>query len=312
MTARFAIARDATTKTATLTVAMEGPWQAFAGKDMRSVDFSAPVAAGAETGSFPLPGSSWTIFAVRQNGKEHFLAERQLPMKNGYNFRDLGGIPGHSGKLTVWGKLFRTDDLQNLTQEDAAYLATIPLTTIVDFRTHHERDKRPDTVLCSVKNALHYPIMPGNLNPHKNFPEDFGDIDEFMLAIYREFVRDQAITSAYRTFFRHVQENADLPLLFHCSAGKDRTGFAAAMLLFALGVDREIIFSDYEASNAYLGDKYAPIIAANPEHGGLFTVKRAYLEESLRVINEEHGNVETYLSSMLAVDIALMRERFVA
>lgn len=122
--------------------------------------------------------------------------------------------------------------------------------------------------------------------------------------------RDPAIAGTYRAFFAHVQESAALPLLFHCAAGKDRTGFAAAMILFALGVDEETIFADYEASNAYLGDKYAPAIAANPEHGGLFTVKRAYLEESLRAIEQEYGHVETYLESALAVDIQLMRERF--
>ena len=306
----FAITRDAATKAATLTVAKDGPWQVFAGKDAQTIDFTAPIATGAVSGSFPLPVDGWAVFAVRQNGEERVLAERQLPMEGGYNFRDLGGIKGHDGKRTVWGKLFRTDDLQNLTKDDSAYLSSIPVATIVDFRTHYERDKGPDTIPPGVKNALHYPITPGNLDPRKNSPEDFGGMDNFMLAIYRDLVNDAAITATYRAFFRRVQQNADLPLLFHCSAGKDRTGFAAAMILFALGVDRETIFSDYEASNAYLGDKYAAIIAANPEHGGLFTVKPAYLEESLRVIEQEHGNVETYLTSVLDVDIALMRERF--
>lgn len=310
MKADFAITRDPASKAATLTVAATGQWEAYAGKDAESMDVASPVASGEGPGDFPLPGDMWTVFSIRQNGESRLLAERQLPMQGGYNFRDLGGIEGYGGKRVVWGKLFRTDDLQSLTREDSAYLASIPLTTIVDFRTRYERDKKPETIPAGVKNALHYPIMPGNLDPRKTSPESSGDMDSVMLAIYRDFVRDSAIVGTYRAFFAHVQENADLPLLFHCAAGKDRTGFAAAMILFALGVDREAIFADYEASNIYLGDKYAPAIAANPEHGGLFTVKRAYLEESLQAIEQEYGQVETYLESALAVDIRLMRERF--
>lgn len=306
----FAITRDPASKAATLTVAATGQWEAYAGKDAESMNFASPVASGEGPGEFPLPGDRWTVFSIRQNGESRSLAERRLPMQGGYNFRDLGGIKGYGGKRVVWGKLFRTDDLQSLTREDSAYLASIPLTTIVDFRTHHERERKPELVPAGVKSALHCPIMPGNLDPRKNSPESFGGMDNFMLAIYRDFVRDPAIAGTYRAFFAHVQESAALPLLFHCAAGKDRTGFAAAMILFALGVDEETIFADYEASNAYLGDKYAPAIAANPEHGGLFTVKRAYLEESLRAIEQEYGHVETYLESALAVDIQLMRERF--
>ncbi|CAK7009082.1 MAG: hypothetical protein DELT_00368 [Desulfovibrio sp.] len=308
----FAITRDAATKAATLVVspkgAAAGPWEVFA----RGANSGAPVAFGTQAGDFPLPGKKWTLFAVRQNGETHCIAERRLPMRGGYNFRDLGGFAGHGGKHVAWGKFFRTDDLKNLTEDDTAYLASIPLATIIDFRTQHECDRAPDTVPPGVKKTLHYPVMPGNLGPRGPNPHDYPSMDAFMLAIYQGLVREPEVTATYKAFFAHVQTAGDIPLLFHCAAGKDRTGFAAALILAALGVDREIIFSDYEASNVYLGSKYASLIKDNPEKNGLFTVKREFLAESFRIIDEERGGMETYLASDLGVTIAWMRETFLA
>ncbi len=243
--------------------------------------------------------------------------ERHLPMEGGYNFRDLGGFSGAGGKHVVWRQLFRTDGLNTLTEADLACLAAIPVITVVDFRTAEENERSPDILPPSVKNVVHLPIAPGYMSERAvKKLEDYASPDDFMFEMYRDLALDAAITASYRQFFAVIQAGRDgrsgdtLPLIFHCSAGKDRTGFAAALILHALGVDREAILADYEASNGYLRDKYATVIAAKPHLKGLFTVKKAFLTEAFRLVESAYGSLEAYLETVLDVDIAALRRRF--
>ncbi|MCC8194311.1 MAG: tyrosine-protein phosphatase [Deltaproteobacteria bacterium] len=309
-----AITRDPVTKHAVLTITAKGPWSVFAGKDADSLDFSRPLAAGTGPETRKLPVSAWACFAVRTEGYKDaplLLAERHLPMAGGYNFRDLGGFTGADGRRVAWGRFFRTDGLGNLTDGDLAYLASIPVVTVADFRTIEENEHSPDRVPPSVREVLRLPIAPGYMSDRATRAlEEYASPDEFMLEMYRDLALDPHITATYRRFFAAVQSVDALPLIFHCSAGKDRTGLAAALILTALGVDRQTILADYEASNGYLGDKYAPYIAKSPHLKGLFTVKRAFLEEAFRLLEDEYGSVAAYLETMLDVDIAAMRRRF--
>lgn len=304
------IRRDADTKTATLVVSGNGDWRVFAGKNAATVDFSTPVAQGTGPRILVLPEefTTWTCFALKRGGEVRYTAERHLPMAGGYNFRDLGGFAGADGKRTAWGRFFRTDDLANLTKADLAYLASIPVATVVDFRTDRERNGAPDKIPSSVTRDVHFPVAPGFLGDGAGTRYD--NADQFMLALYRDLVHDPAIAETYKQFFALVQDSDRVPLLFHCAAGKDRTGLAAALILTALGVDREAIYADYEASNTYLGDKYAPLIAANPEHGGLYRVKRMFLAEAFARLEDAHGSVERYLETVLNVDIRRMRQLY--
>ena len=308
MAAPFAaISRNPATKEGTLHVAGSGAWRFFA-HDSSGGEL---LLEAAHPGVFPLPEASprWTRFELETPEGRIPVAERQLPMAGGYNFRDIGGFAGVDGKHVAWGKLFRTDDMASLTKADCAYLASIPLVTVVDFRTETEKADAPDKFPESVVNALHYPIAPGFLNPEGS-TKQYADSDDFMLGIYHDLVLDEGITATYRRFFNHVQNAANLPLSFHCAAGKDRTGFAAALVLFSLGVDKEAILADYEASNAYLGDKYAAIIATYPDQSGLYIVKPAFLMEALSLIDAKYGSMERYLTQALDIDIAAMRALF--
>ncbi len=211
----------------------------------------------------------------------------------------------------AWGKFIRTDGLNTLTDADLAYLASVPVATLVDFRTDQEAWRSPDKIPDSVKTVVHLPIAPGHLSPDSGKQiEEYDSPDEFMLDMYRDLALDKGITGAYRRFFARVQEKSGPPLLFHCSAGKDRTGIAAALILFTLGVEWEVILADYMASNVCLRDKYAAIIKGKPALQGLFTVKRIFLEEAFALIEAEHGSITGYLETALGVDIAAMRRRF--
>ena len=317
------ITRDPATKAALLAVTATGPWALFAGPDETRIDFSRPVACGTVPGTTSLPGSAqgaapaWACFALVM---EHhpgdtplLLAEWRLPMAGGYNFRDLGGFSGAHGKRVAWGKFIRADGLSDLTDADLAYLSSMPVATLVDFRTEEEVTRWPDKIPTSIETMLHLPITPGNLTAgkHKKY-EEYDSPDEFMLDMYRHLALDNHVAAAYRAFFARVQAEDGPPLLFHCSAGKDRTGVAAALILFALGVDRETILEDYETSNSCLDGKYASLLRERPDLAGLLTVKRAFLEEALALIEAEYGTIPDYLENVLDVDIAALQRRFLA
>ena len=309
-----AITRSPVTQDATLAVSVTGSWSVFAGKTAHDIDFRTPLASGKGPQTLSLSLHGWACFALRteRNADRPFLfAERHLPMAGGYNFRDIGGFPGADGKRVVWGKLFRTDGLDNLTDADCAYLASIPVRSVVDFRTDEEVGRSPDKKPGSVTNAMHLPIAPGHMsNSATKTLESYENPDDFMLDMYRDLALDESIAGTYRNFFAILQEDANLPLIFHCAAGKDRTGFAAALILHALGVDKRIILAEHEASNKYLGNKYASYIQKYPHLKELFSVKEAFIEEAFGLLESKHGSLTAYLETILDVDIDAMRQRF--
>jgi protein-tyrosine phosphatase len=129
-----------------------------------------------------------------------------------------------------------------------------------------------------------------------------------MEELYRVLV-DEA-RPAYRQLFRLLTEIRNSPLLLHCSAGKDRTGLAAALILFALGTDRGTIYEDYCLSGACLKDKYAADFAATPHLEPLMTVHRSYLDAAFERIDGNYGGPENYLRRELGADIEGLREMY--
>jgi len=307
------IIRDNNSNTLSLSISVGGAWKLYAGHSDEKIDFSHPVAEGFGKGIFLLPvdNSVRNYFQLVTDEGKAVIAEKHLPMEGGYNFRDLGGIKNKDGKYVRWGKIFRSDDLHNLTEADLKYLASIPLISIVDFRSENEikqaPDKNPETV---VKNYA-YSIDPGNLtnaNVFTDFSSNQGD--SLMMEMNVLFATDSVYVSRYRDFFQLLQDKKNVPLLFHCSAGKDRTGMGAALILFALGVDKETIIQDYLSSNTYLRDKYAKYIEEYPELKSLFSVKPEYLSAGIDRIVEDHETVENYLRNVLNVDIEKFREMY--
>lgn len=308
------VVKDRLDKRSWLHVEGAGPWSLYAGPSPDAVDFSRPVLTGEGPGEFSLPaaGTFRRYFCLEQGGVRTQLAAALLPLSGGYNFRDMGGISMPDGKITRWGLLFRADSLAHLTPEDQAYLASIPLLSVVDFRTESEAERSPDKLPASVKKVLHFPVLPGSLDPNVDPEEEYkGTIgDNFMEHLNRSMVTDEHIIAVYRDFFRAIQNAENLPLLFHCSAGKDRTGFAAALILFSLGADKETVMRDYMASATYLEGKYDDLVARHPERKCLFIVKPQYLGAAIATMEAKSGSVERYLQDVLGVDLAAMRRMF--
>ncbi|MDR3059067.1 MAG: tyrosine-protein phosphatase [Prevotella sp.] len=311
------IIRDKTSKVASLQIQIKGEWALYEGSSVDNIDFSRPIASGSEPGTFPLDisDSVRSYFELVSQRGTAILSEQHLPMTGGYNFRDLGGYKTSDDKYVKWGKIFRSDDLHNLTEADLDYLASIPLISIVDFRSKEEMNQAPDKNPSSVKTNYSYSISPGNLMAAASSLDDLAKLtanqaDTLMIGMNILLVTDSACVQQYRNLFQLLQNDTDTPLMFHCSAGKDRTGMAAALILSALGVDERTILNDYLLSNIYLADKYAKCKDESPALKSLFEVKTEFLQAGLDRIKEDHGSIENYLTKVLNVDIQKMKQKY--
>lgn len=306
------IIRDKDSKAASLKIDVNGKWKIYAGSSVEEIDFSKPLLEGEGSGTYPLSvnDSVRSYFQlVTENGKG-ILADKHLPMAGGYNFRDLGGLKTKDGRYVKWGKIFRSDDLQNLTDSDLKYLASIPLISVVDFRSKSEISQGADK-LPATATGYELSVDPGNVFDVEKLSKMSSDeLVGVMKNINTLLVTDSVCINQYKAFFDLVQENKDVPLMFHCTAGKDRTGMGAALVLSALGVDENVIFDNYLESNYYLADKYAGYIKENPNFKPLFEVQKDYLQTGLDQIKKDHGSVENYLTKVLGVDIDKMREMY--
>lgn len=313
LTKEVMITRDAKTKAASLKILNNSEWTLYAGNSIDSIDLSTPILKGVDEGVFSIDVSlnSRSYFQIVTPSGSAILAERHLPMAGGYNFRDLGGFKTQDGKYTKWGKIFRSDDLNHLTEDDLNYLASIPLASIVDFRTQDEINAAPDKNPSSLKNNYSLTISPGNVLAYEELvKKSESEMKNIMMQLNESLITDEASIASYKKFFALLQSDEELPLMFHCSAGKDRTGMAAALILYALGVDESTILDDYMTSNDYLGDKYAPLKESNPNITPLLEVDRDYLKAGLAKIKSEYGSIDKFLTDVLAVDITMMKQKY--
>lgn len=241
---------------------------------------------------------------------DQYMNERYVHLDGGFNTRDLGGYPTVNDTTVKWQMLYRSDDLSTLTPEGIRQVKILGLKTIIDFRAKAEAQANHSLIHGRVGEVYSLPIDFGNmaeLVKNAGFG-DAQDYEQIMIDVNKHLVH--SAQGQYREFFKIVMELSSAPLLFHCTAGKDRTGFAAALLLSSLGVEREIIFEDYLLSAYYLKQKYAFLLKEHPEFAPLVTVKRAYLEATFEEVEREYGSVENYLTNALEVDLQKMRELY--
>ncbi|KAA6319882.1 Tyrosine-protein phosphatase [termite gut metagenome] len=239
-----------------------------------------------------------------KNAPKEYVENRILPLEGALNARDLGGYASADGSHVKWGMIFRTGDLNELTDTDLHYLNQIPIKTIIDFRDSSEIVSAPDKVTASLVNQFFLPIQPGNIIDFNKITPEVAP--QILVDVNKMLVSD--FQSEYKSFFQLLMNDNNTPLLFHCSAGKDRTGFASALFLASLGVDKETIIQDYLLSKKQVEEKYAGFVAENPVLEPLMTVKREYIEAALDLIDKEYGGMENYLTHYLQVDTLKMRK----
>ncbi len=233
-----------------------------------------------------------------------------IALEQGHNFRDLGGYETDDGRRIRYGRVFRSGTLALLTEDDQRQLAELGIKLICDFRTTQERRARPTRWLepnsVDLLSRDHHGSV-GELIAAMNHPETSANtMRERMIQTYRDLPFEQADT--LREMFHRIASGS-LPMIFHCSVGKDRTGIAAALLLSALGVPRDVVVSDYllteqffEKSCQLIFAETKPSRAAIPERAiwePMMRTDRAYIEAMLETVTDRHGSVDGYLRDIL-------------
>ncbi|WP_431968461.1 tyrosine-protein phosphatase [Actinacidiphila sp. bgisy160] len=234
------------------------------------------------------------------------------------NFRDVGGLPTTDGRRVRYGRLFRSGHLAHATAEDAAFLSALGLHTVFDFRNASDmRLEGPDVELPGVRN-VNMPLSDPAQGAEFWTTVRDGDIAALreilgggraaarMVEAYRRIVLDR--TAEHARMLDLLAGEESVPALLHCAAGKDRAGTSIAVILLALGVERDAIVEDYlksnEAHRRYRikrGDDTDP--ATTPEVmellGPLFDARKEYLETAFDTIEEHWGSVDRYLEEGL-------------
>ena len=227
---------------------------------------------------------------------------RLVPLSGTTNFRDLGGYVGHQGRLVKWRKLFRSDHLGALSPEDISTLSDLGLARVADFRGAVERE----TQVCAMPGVTVHslaidPSVAQSMKAHLASGQHLSaqDTVRMMEDTYHAFVHHHS--HRFAALFALLLEN-DKPLVFHCTAGKDRTGFAAAMILLSLGVPREAVIQDYLLTNSHykMPDPGASDLPRDALQV-LWRVQETFLNASLKAVDTDFGGVQNYMAEQLRV-----------
>lgn len=243
------------------------------------------------------------------------MHQRAVRFTDIFNFRDLGGYPTADGRVTKWRRLYRSDDLSRLVAADHAGLVALGIRTVIDLRRPDELARHGalpsiDSIDYHHLHVVHPPWEPRSF-----------DTTEERQAYLVERYAEMAVCggSAIGAALRLIADADRAPLVFHCLAGKDRTGIVAALTLSLLGVDDSTIGADYELSERAEPGQWEYFSRLNPEMLSkrwlTFTVSpagaiRAFLQD----LRDKHGSIAQYAESVgvTAAHVAAMRAHLLA
>lgn len=244
---------------------------------------------------------------------------RLLPITTAINPRELGGLTGFNNRKIKMHRLLRTGDLSKMSQEDKRFLKTYGVVKIIDLRSKSESIAHPDPQIDGVQNIslplsseegtlggesdLNQGAKLYNENPHAAF--------KMMCDHYRDHVIAAHDQETIRQVLKILSETEEGAVIFHCTEGKDRTGFVALFVLYILGVDLETIRQDFLDSNEILSEYRATRDKEFKETGKSLTFRAnmrilssasdSLFDTILLTIEEEYGDLETYVRDVLNV-----------
>lgn len=243
---------------------------------------------------------------------------RFIELEGGLNFRDMGGYPAADERTVRWGVLYRSGTTFGMTPADTSQIASFGIRYAYDLRSNGERRRHPN-VLQQIE------LVEYKYTDHDKLPGDLGravrdpDISvvkarDMMLHLYRQL--PHTFRDAYRSLLLHLA-HGDVPLVFNCTAGKDRTGVAAALILTALGVPREQVVADYLLTTRCFERSYE-IIFSSESGTGLGDVQRDvwdvvlradadYLNAMFEHLETHYGSVMRYLEHELGINHATLQ-----
>jgi len=224
--------------------------------------------------------------------------ERLIALEGAVNFRDLGGYAAGDGRRTRWRVLFRADGLGELTESDLSVLRAIGIRTVIDLRSGDELARGRFDVGAHPVSFHHFPFM-------EELPDaqDFERRPGFLGTQYREFLSDAG--GQIRGALEVLAAPDALPAVFHCTAGKDRTGVLSAIVLSLLGVDEPTVVADYALSGEAMARLRAKLILKYPEGRDsienldeVFSADPAQMESLLDHLKERYGSVDAYVAGL--------------
>jgi len=236
--------------------------------------------------------------------------KRILNLEGAINLRELGGYPTEDGTTIKYNKLLRSGDISNLTGNSLSYLKKYGLRYVVDFRSNDEQQTWADTTSDFYK-IYSDPVYPLKGNGDKLAGIINRNNYSYLGMIYQSVVLDAHGQLAYKILFDLLLDNnlPDQALLFHCAAGKDRTGIGALLILKALGVDDETITKDYLLTNLMYEDDSTIEKTLNDKDGNQdinrMNMTKGDLESITSVfkaIDHYYGSFDNYLDKALGID----------
>lgn len=252
-----------------------------------------------------------------------------IPLEGILNLRDLGTMKGAGGKSIKGGKLLRSSHLHNATEKDREWLEG-HVSLVLDLRTAKEREEKPDPALSGAE-SLAFPVFDEiaiGVSREKEADEKaFASLARnpeaakgYMAGTYRDLVRNPHCREQYRLFLDQIKAGRERAILWHCTAGKDRAGFAAVLVEALLGVSKEDILEDYLLTNEYLKEDIAGLKAmaglrdggltreADEALGYLFGAEEAYLLAACDEAEKIFGSFEGFLREGLGISEAWQEE----
>jgi len=265
-----------------------------------------------------------TYFAVSaENAPTVWAGDRTVEIPSVENFRDLGGYPAADGRTVRWGRFFRGAALCGMSTAELLTLAGLGLAQVLDFRTDFEANEAPD----SLPQGVAYRLVPAFADQG-----DAGRLIQMDLTSRIRSVRTRADAEPVRRMFSGIYaelpfanpayrsvlaaldmpDGRGLPMLLHCTAGKDRTGVGCALILLALGVPRQVVLEDYMLSKPYRIESNRRLLAYFAELGAtepalelaaeMISVTPELLNRALDAIGERYPDIQTFFATEYHAD----------
>jgi protein-tyrosine phosphatase len=228
-----------------------------------------------------------------------------VPLEGGSNFRDLGGYRTADGRIVRRGAVFRSAHLGALTDADRTALAGLGMRTVVDLRGVNEAAETPHRIEGTGARIVGAHIEPGIGEKIRLSIADGTATPFLMMQYLGDHYRDypRRCAPGFRTLFATLSDGRHRPVVFHCTAGKDRTGFASALLLTLLGVPWETVVEDYLRTNEF----WIGHVGRYPEldidtRAAIIEARRPYLEAAFEVLRADFGSAEAFAQKALGLD----------
>jgi len=262
----------------------------------------------------PSPGARPYFELRTADGARRTVAERRIPMQGEPNFRDLGGYETKDGRFVRWGQIYRSGELAKLTDADLATVEALGIKLVCDLRAPGEVAIGPDRLPAGVE-TVSIPITDDSQDPvairNAVLAGDvsaLGAPGELLTDANAKFITEHS--DAYATLMERLMDPAALPTNIHCTAGKDRAGVGAAIVLLTLGVPEKTVMEDFLLTNEYRTAATANTLKSlsallDPQEvevmRAILEVRPEYLQAALDTMKDEYGSVDGYLRKGLGI-----------